>query len=136
MKKIVAKALVRNLDGKLLLLYRGKTHPHFPGHLDLPGGEVEEGEQIKDAIIREIQEETGIVITSSQTSKAFEINYPNVNHVLFNANVSENDLAVRLSWEHQGYEWLSVEEIIIRGIDSSMDPYYVDVFSYLVKKSS
>jgi hypothetical protein cdivTM_02988 len=37
MVKIVSKALIKNKNGKYLLLYRGDTHPNFPGHLDLPG---------------------------------------------------------------------------------------------------
>lgn len=44
MVKIVSKALIKNKNGKYLLLYRGDTHPNFPGHLDLPGGEVESEE--------------------------------------------------------------------------------------------
>lgn len=62
MVKAVSKALIKNKNGKYLLLYRGDTHPNFPGHLDLPGGEVESEETSKTATAREIQEETGICI--------------------------------------------------------------------------
>ena len=60
MKKTVAKALIMNPKGQYLFLQRGLSHPNFPGHLDLPGGEVETGELIHDSIIREIEEEIGI----------------------------------------------------------------------------
>ena len=62
MVKIVSKALIKNKNGKYLLLYRGDTHPNFPGHLDLPGGEVESEETSRMATAREVQEETGICI--------------------------------------------------------------------------
>ena len=62
MVKIVSKALIKNKNGKYLLLYRGDTHPNFPGHLDLPGGEVESEETSRMATTREVQEETGICI--------------------------------------------------------------------------
>ena len=62
MLKVVSKALIKNRDGKYLLLYRGDTHPNFPGHLDLPGGEVETKDTPNTATAREIQEETGIYV--------------------------------------------------------------------------
>ena len=54
MVKTVSKALIKNKNGKYLLLYRGDTHPNFPGHLDLPGGEVESEETSKTATAREV----------------------------------------------------------------------------------
>ena len=54
MTKIVAKALVRNSEGLCLVLYRGNTHPRFPGHIDFPGGEVESEETPEAAVAREI----------------------------------------------------------------------------------
>jgi mutator protein MutT len=60
--KVVAKILLYNSHGRILVLRRGETHPHFPGHLDLPGGEVEAGEQVDQAVVREVREETGLHI--------------------------------------------------------------------------
>ena len=71
MIKIVSKALIKNKNGKYLLLYRGDTHPNFPGHLDLPGGEVESEETSKTATAREVQEETGICIYPNGLKKLF-----------------------------------------------------------------
>ena len=62
MTKIVAKALVRNSEGLYLVLHRGNTHPRFPGHIDFPGGEVESKETPEVAVMREIQEETGLLV--------------------------------------------------------------------------
>lgn len=129
--KRVAKVLIRDENGKLLFLLRGKTHPNFPGHLDLPGGEVEKEEHAMKAVIREVREETGIVISLGQLSKAFALSYPDVEHILYEALVDASNINIALSWEHEAYEWLSPEEIITRGTNSSMDQYYIDVYIYL-----
>ncbi|RLE58684.1 MAG: ADP-ribose pyrophosphatase [Thermoprotei archaeon] len=45
-------------DGKILLVKRGKDP--FKGKYALPGGFVEYGEKVEDAIIREVLEETNV----------------------------------------------------------------------------
>ena len=41
MNKVVAKTLIKDANGLILVLHRSKTHPKFAEHFDLPGGEVE-----------------------------------------------------------------------------------------------
>lgn len=110
MVKIVSKALIKNKNGKYLLLYRGDTHPNFPGHLDLPGGEVESEETSKTATTREVQEETGICIYPNDLKKLFVKQYKNTKHVLFETVIdkTEADISVKLSWEHKKYRWMTL----------------------------
>lgn len=50
-----------NEEGAVLLIRR--KHPPFAGSYALPGGFVEIGETVEAACIREVREETGVVIS-------------------------------------------------------------------------
>ena len=129
--KTVSKALIKNRAGAYLLLYRGDSHPNFPGHLDIPGGEVEPNESYKEATAREIWEETGVHVQSNSLEELFAKQYKNVKHILFEANIDEIDIPVKLSWEHKNYCWMTREELLNTAVPNNADPYYVDVIDYL-----
>ena len=131
MVKVVAKALVRNSKGLYLVLYRGNTHPLFPGHIDFPGGEVEPEEIPEAAVAREIQEETGLLVDPKKLKKLFTKQYQQATHVLFEAKLTEPDAKVALSWEHKSYRWITPEELKSLPKFSDADPYYTDVVDYL-----
>ncbi len=57
MKRVVAGFIVQN--GKMLICQRTKYQP-MPLKWEFPGGKIEEGEQPRDALRRELQEELGI----------------------------------------------------------------------------
>ena len=131
MVKVVAKALVRNSKGLYLVLYRGNTHPLFPGHTDFPGGEVESEETPEAAVAREIQEETGLLVDPKELKKLFTKQYQQATHVLFEAKLTEPDAKVALSWEHKSYRWITPEELKSLPKFPGADSYYTDVVDYL-----
>lgn len=57
MKQVVAGFIVQN--GKVLICQRTKHQP-LPLKWEFPGGKIEEGEQPRDALRRELEEELGI----------------------------------------------------------------------------
>ena len=131
MVKVVAKALVRNSKGLYLVLYRGNTHPLFPGHTDFPGGEVESEETPEAAVAREIQEETGLSVNPNKLKKLFTKQYQQTTHMLFEAKLAEPDTKIALSWEHKDYRWITPEELKRLPKFPGADPYYTDAVDYL-----
>ncbi|HWZ81323.1 MAG TPA: (deoxy)nucleoside triphosphate pyrophosphohydrolase [Terriglobales bacterium] len=57
MKRVVAALIVK--DGKILACQRTR-HQVMPLKWEFPGGKIEDGEQPRDAMRRELQEELGI----------------------------------------------------------------------------
>ena len=129
--KIVAKALLIDSSNNLLLLNRGLTHPNFPRHYDLPGGEVENGESWGAAVAREIEEEAGIRVDVSQLKKVFERQHPTVLHALYVAHLDDEKPNVKLSWEHSDFRWTTTEELLDLALPNGADKYYLDVIQHL-----
>jgi 8-oxo-dGTP diphosphatase len=58
MKQVAAALILR--DGKVLICQRTKHQP-MPLKWEFPGGKIEDGEQPRDAMRRELEEELGIL---------------------------------------------------------------------------
>jgi len=71
----VAVGVLFQPDGHFLLTTRppGKA---YEGHWEFPGGKIEAGETLTQALTRELQEELGITIAEPQPWKTERIDYP------------------------------------------------------------
>ena len=74
MKRVVA-GLITN-EGKLLVCQRTR-HQTMPLKWEFPGGKIEEGEQPRDALRRELEEELGILATIGDEVARIQHEYPN-----------------------------------------------------------
>ena len=59
--------------GRVLLVKMAPNRGVFPGQWALPGGGVEPGERIADALAREVREELGIELASAEPLAAIEL---------------------------------------------------------------
>jgi ADP-ribose pyrophosphatase YjhB (NUDIX family) len=57
-------------DGRVLLVKRGK--PPLQGRWVVPGGTVELGETLVDAVAREVREETGLMVRPREVALVFD----------------------------------------------------------------
>lgn len=118
-------ALVRNEKGEFLLLRRSENSHTNPGKWDLPGGKVNPDETLKEAVVREVEEETGISIYPGEIvgEVNFELPEKKVIAIVFNGGYVIAE--VKLSYEHIEYAWTSPERIL--GMET-LPAYFRDFF--------
>lgn len=104
-------------QNKVLALKRADNEKDSPAKWVLPGGKKEQFEDVEEAAVREVFEETGIKTKIIGLANAFSYQVvkddsvrdtTQVNFVLTVAGKGEPK--VILSEEHDGYEWMSREK--------------------------
>ena len=77
MKRVhVAAAVILAEDGRILIAKR-PDDKHQGGLWEFPGGKVEEGEEVRVALARELEEELGIRPTTARPLIQVRHDYPN-----------------------------------------------------------
>lgn len=128
--KIIAKAVILNDNGEVLLLKRSQTDDSRPGDWDFPGGGIEDGEEITSGIAREIDEEANIVVEPKEVrllyaaTQFYEDSNESVTRLLFLAKTASSQ--VKLSFEHEEYRWVSPE----RALELFPHPFYGKGLAY------
>lgn len=110
------KAALINGERNILLIRRSQTHPTQGLHEDLPGGVVDDNEQPAKALVREIKEETGIRLSEKELKLFFvcteEIEGKNAIRLVYAASIPHKKPEIKLSGEHDQYQWLSLDQAI------------------------
>lgn len=121
--KYVAKLVIINEQGEHLLMYRS-NHPAFGDDPDLPGGTLEEGESPLETMVREVEEEAGVVIdpvAARQLYAGTEYSGSGTHYSLYVAELTQTP-DITMSWEHSKYEWLERATFITKA-KSANDTY-------------
>lgn len=114
--RLIVVPVVRNDDGAVLICRMPLNRGVFPGQWALPGGGVEPGETIDEALSREVREELGVEVTSSRPlffkDLLHEKTFPSGERrlvymvfLLFECRVSSS--ALTLNDEFSEYAWVS-----------------------------
>ncbi len=99
----VAVGILIKPNGDLLLGQRPEGKP-YSGYWEFPGGKVESGEAILDALKREFVEELGVHILSAQPWCGVEYIYPHA-HVRLHFYISREWQGEPQSLEGQAFAW-------------------------------
>ena len=108
---------MKSVDAVGIMFYSAATHrylyllrndPKHPGSWGLPGGKIESGESMLDAVTRECQEELGMIPAYQKLIpiEKFTSNDNNFNYHTFFCAVAQ-EFVPKLNHEHIGYAWIA-----------------------------
>ena len=106
------KVVVRDADGRCLLLRRAPDSRGNPGKWEFPGGKVALGEEFDQVVQREVGEETGLIIAVQRALGTAQADLParKVIYLILEADLEAG--TVQLSGEHDAYEWRYPHELV------------------------
>lgn len=112
-------ALIFNPEGKILLVRTHKFHDKYV----VPGGHIEVGEKMTDALIREAKEETGLDVYDLEFIFFQEFIqddsfWKNMHFIFFDFACKTDSTDVVLNDEAQSYVWVTMEEALELPIDA------------------
>ena len=99
----VAVGILMKANGDVLLAQRPPGKP-YAGYWEFPGGKVEAGESIFDALKREFEEELGLQVQSAEPWCGVEYVYPHA-HVRLHFYISRDWQGEPQSLEGQAIAW-------------------------------
>ena len=105
----VAAAAIFGDDGQLLISRR-PLHLHQGGLLEFPGGKLEPGESPEQALVRELEEELGIIPQQFEPLIQIPYDYPD-KRVLLDVWRVNNYSGVPEGKEGQALYWLDVDQL-------------------------
>lgn len=112
-------AFIFNPEGKLLLVRSHKWHAKWV----VPGGHLELGETLEQAMIRETLEETGLAVTGVEFINYQEFIYDAAfwkprHFIFFDFSCQSDGSVVVLNDEAEEYTWAEPEEALRMEIDA------------------
>ncbi|MBV9182126.1 MAG: (deoxy)nucleoside triphosphate pyrophosphohydrolase [Acidobacteria bacterium] len=124
MKRVVAALIWQ--DGQILICQRTRHQP-MPHKWEFPGGKIEEGEQPRDALRRELEEELGIQALIGDEVARIHYQYPNGTSVelrFFDVRVYsgelENRIFQQIAWARPAqlptYDFLEADWELIKSL--------------------
>ncbi|MFU2163529.1 8-oxo-dGTP diphosphatase [Streptococcus pluranimalium] len=118
--------LVEDKDGNCVVQIRDPKRYNWPG-IAFPGGHIEKGESLHDAVVREVFEETGLRISNPKLVgvKHFQTRGDKIRYLVFLYKTS--DFSGMLTSSEEGeVKWVSRQDLLDGKIDlaDSMDEMF------------
>ncbi|HEY1085494.1 MAG TPA: NUDIX hydrolase [Candidatus Saccharimonadales bacterium] len=129
MKLLLAKVLVKDIEANRYLILRSSVWPENPRRSlkpDLPGGVIEAGETTPTGLLRELQEETGIVASADNLTLIMQVeeSHDSKDYERSLYLYETSSPKVVLSWEHDKYWWMSADEILALDIRAPYPDFF------------
>lgn len=126
-------ALIFNPESKVLLIKSHKWRDRYV----IPGGHIELGEKIEDALRREIKEETGLDIHDIEffllQEFIFDKTFHKKRHFLFLDHICKTtSTQVSLDQEGQEYVWINPDE----ALDLQVEPYTRRILEEYIERAA
>ena len=105
-------AVILNSEDKVLICQSNKWNQKYV----IPGGHIEAGESMEEALVREVKEETGLDVFEIEllgiNESIYSESFQNKKHFIFVDFIcSSKSNDVVLNEEAQSYEWIDLTEI-------------------------
>lgn len=111
---VAAHALVENIDGCILITKRSAKNDYMPLKWDIPGGTVEVGETVEDALLRELLEETHLNVIPMRPvfvySNLSQIPNRQTVQIVYLCKYLDGDIVLNPD-EHDEYQWINFSDL-------------------------
>ena len=104
-RNLGTSAIIPDASGRQVLVVRSRFH----GSWGFPGGGVQRGESIPDAIVRECREELGVDVTVEYLSGIYYVRHLDSHTLVFRCSAPEAPIV--LSVEHSEYRYIGLDEL-------------------------
>lgn len=102
-------------DNLILLLKRSATNNFAPNHYSLPGGRVEKNETFRQALVREMDEELGIIIQESHLNFVHSFYRKGTENELvafiFECDQWQGDIINKEPQKHSQFQWVEITNL-------------------------
>ncbi|HQU79655.1 MAG TPA: Nudix family hydrolase [Azonexus sp.] len=103
----VAAAVMLRADASEFLLAQRPEGKVYAGYWEFPGGKVEPGETVREALVRELYEELGITVTacSPWLTRVFTYPHATVRLNFWRVTAWDGEIGITAPLEHSAVDW-------------------------------
>ena len=131
-KTLKAGAIILSSEqkGHVALLFRGKQ-----GDRSFPKGHTDLGEEASDTMVREIKEETGLIVREIEKLPDLEYDHANGGTVSIRMFlvISEDDSLLKLEFPADKIEWIKYTDVIDKLTYENLKQYFSSIIPKIEK---
>ncbi|MEO0082549.1 MAG: NUDIX domain-containing protein [candidate division WOR-3 bacterium] len=118
------RAIVRDEQGRVLLLRRSTTNRTNTGVWEFPGGKIDPGERLDEALVREVKEECGLDVVPTRAVGAVQTEHAGLHvvHLIMETQLAGGE--VSLSKEHDGHMWIDSGHVLRQQMLSEFEIFW------------